>query len=162
MNILKRCLPDVLCILLFVAIAYAYFMPADMEGRILYQHDTSAGRGAGQEATEYYQQTGERTRWSNATFSGMPTYQTSPSYSSTDKLQTAVKAYHLWLPENVWYVFVYLLGFYILLFLHHHRSRTYMEGVGSGLSAANDSGYSAGIQGKIPMGTGGDGSLHSV
>ena len=115
MNILKRCLPDVLCILLFVAIAYAYFMPADMEGRILYQHDTSAGRGAGQEATEYYQQTGERTRWSNATFSGMPTYQTSPSYSSTDKLQTAVKAYHLWLPENVWYVFVYLLGFYILL-----------------------------------------------
>ena len=43
MNILKRCLPDVLCILLFVAIAYAYFMPADMEGRILYQHDTSAG-----------------------------------------------------------------------------------------------------------------------
>lgn len=114
-NILKRCLPDVLCILLFVAIAFAYFMPADMEGRILYQHDTSAGRGAGQEATEYYQKTGERTRWSNATFSGMPTYQTSPSYGSTDQLQTAVKAYHLWLPENVWYVFVYLLGFYILL-----------------------------------------------
>lgn len=24
-------------------------------------------------------------------------------------------AYHLWLPENVWYVFAYLLGFYIML-----------------------------------------------
>ena len=43
MNILKRCLPDVLCILLFVAIAYAYFMPADMEGRILYQSGRTFG-----------------------------------------------------------------------------------------------------------------------
>ena len=116
MDTLKKCLPDVLAVLLFAVIAFAYFFPADTEGRILYQHDTSAGRGAGQEATEYYQRhDGERTRWTNSTFSGMPTYQTSPSYSSTDKLQTAVKAYHLWLPENVWYVFVYLLGFYILL-----------------------------------------------
>lgn len=116
MDTLKKCLPDVLAVLLFAVIAFAYFFPADTEGRILYQHDTSAGRGAGQEATEYYQRhDGERTRWTNSTFSGMPTYQTSPSYGSTDKLQTAVKAYHLWLPENVWYVFVYLLGFYILL-----------------------------------------------
>jgi len=45
----------------------------------------------------------------------MPTYQTAPSYDSTDMLSQAVKAYHLWLPDNVWYVFVYLLGFYILL-----------------------------------------------
>ena len=115
METLKKCLPDLLAVLLFAVIAFAYFFPADTEGRILYQHDTSAGRGAGQEATEYYQQHGERTRWTNATFSGMPTYQTSPSYDSTDKLQTAVKAYHLWLPENVWFVFAYLLGFYILL-----------------------------------------------
>ena len=116
METLKKCLPDLLAVVLFAVIAFAYFFPADTEGRILYQHDTSAGRGAGQEATEYYQRhDGERTRWTNATFSGMPTYQTSPSYGSTDKLQTAVKAYHLWLPENVWFVFAYLLGFYILL-----------------------------------------------
>ena len=30
-------------------------------------------------------------------------------------LQKVEKAYHLWLPENVWFVFAYLLGFYILL-----------------------------------------------
>ena len=116
METFKKCLPDLLAVVLFAVIAFAYFFPADTEGRILYQHDTSAGRGAGQEATDYYQRhDGERTRWTNATFSGMPTYQTSPSYGSTDKLQTAVKAYHLFLPENVWFVFVYLLGFYILL-----------------------------------------------
>ena len=115
MEKLKKYLPDLLVVLLFAVIAFAYFMPADLEGRILYQHDTSAGRGAGQEALEYLQKTGERTRWTNSTFSGMPTYQTSPSYKSTDVLQKVVNAYHLWLPDNVWYVFVYLLGFYILM-----------------------------------------------
>ena len=45
----------------------------------------------------------------------MPTYQMAPSYGSTNLLTKAVNAYHLWLPENVWYVFAYLLGFYILL-----------------------------------------------
>ncbi|MBO4607831.1 MAG: YfhO family protein [Prevotella sp.] len=115
MEKLKKCLPDILAVVLFAVIAFAYFFPADFEGRILYQHDTSAGRGAGQEAREYFESTGERTRWTNATFSGMPTYQTAPSYDSTDVLSHAVDAWHLWLPDNVWYVFAYLLGFYLLL-----------------------------------------------
>ena len=115
MSVLKKYLLDILAVVLFAVIAFAYFMPADLEGRILYRHDSSAGRGAGQEALEYLQKTGERTRWTNSTFSGMPTYQTAPSYKSTDVLKQVVNAYHLWLPENVWYVFVYLLGFYILL-----------------------------------------------
>lgn len=111
----KKWLPDVVVVVIFAVIAFAYFYPADVEDRILFRHDSSAGIGAGQEASEYMQRTGERTRWTNALFGGMPTYQTAPSYDSTDTLQTAVNAYHLWLPENVWYVFAYLLGFYILL-----------------------------------------------
>ena len=112
---IKKCLPDVLAVLLFSVLAFAYFFPADIEGRILYRHDASAGRGAGQEGVEYREKTGERTRWTNALFSGMPTYQMAPSYGSTEILAKAANAYHLWLPENVWYVFAYLLGFYILL-----------------------------------------------
>ena len=115
MTLLKKCLPDVLAVLLFAILAFAYFFPADIEGRILYRHDASAGRGAGQEGIEYLQKTGERSRWTNALFGGMPTYQMAPSYHSTDNLTQAINAYHLWLPENVWYVFAYLLGFYILL-----------------------------------------------
>ncbi|MBP3756236.1 MAG: YfhO family protein [Prevotella sp.] len=115
MDTIKRYLPDVLAVLLFAVISYAYFFPADIEGRILYRHDSSAGRGAGQEASVYHEKTGKTTRWTNSTFGGMPTYQTAPSYKSTDGLGKLVKAYHLWLPENVWYLFVYLLGFYILL-----------------------------------------------
>ena len=129
MTIFKKWLPDVLVVVMFALVAFAYFFPADIEGRILYRHDSSAGRGSGQEQAEYQQRTGERTRWTNALFSGMPTYQMAPSYKSSDTLNTAISAYHLWLPENVWYVFAYLLGFYILL--RAFDFRWYLAALGS-------------------------------
>ena len=115
METLKKWLPDILAIILFAVIGFVYFMPADIDGRVLYREDSSAGRGLGQESKLYLEKTGERTRWTNSAFSGMPTYQVSPSYTSTNVLGKMENAYHLWLPENVWYVFAYLLGFYILL-----------------------------------------------
>ncbi len=115
MNTFKKCLPDLLAVLLFAVLAFAYFFPADTEGRILYRHDSSACRGLGQEQVDYRKRTGEMTRWTNSAFCGMPTYQIAPSYDSSDVIKAAEKAYHLWLPENVWYVFAYMLGFYILL-----------------------------------------------
>ena len=115
MKFLKKYLLDILAVVVFAIISYAYFMPADMDGRILYRHDASAGVGAGQEISQYAKQSGEQSRWTNALFGGMPTYQTAPSYKSTSILQQAVNLYHLWLPDYVWYVFAYLLGFYILL-----------------------------------------------
>lgn len=115
MEIWKKYLPDVVAVVVFAVISLAYFMPATLDGRILYQHDASAGRGAGQEVLQYREQTGKTSRWTNSTFGGMPTYQTSPSYQSMGVLVAATKAYHLWLPDYVWYVFAYLLGFYILL-----------------------------------------------
>ena len=114
MNI-KKCWPDVLAILAFVVISFVYFFPADTEGRILYQHDASAGKGAGVESEQYMAKTGERTRWTNSLFCGMPTYQSAPSYDSSDTFNAVERAYHLWLPNYVWYVFVSLLGFYILM-----------------------------------------------
>ena len=111
----KLILPDLLAVVLFVIIAFAYFAPAVFDGKILYRHDASAGVGLGQEAKNYRQQTGKTTRWTNSAFGGMPTYQSAPSYTSTDGLSSIIKAYHLWLPENVWYLFAYMLGFYILL-----------------------------------------------
>lgn len=115
MNLFKRILPDIVVVILFAVISFAYFFPAAIEGRILSQHDSVAGIGAGEEAKEYLERTGERTRWTNSIFGGMPTYQMSPSYDSTDTLKGIEKIYHLYLPDYVWYVFVMLLGFYILL-----------------------------------------------
>lgn len=115
MKTLKNCLPDILAVVLFVILSVAYFFPADFEGRILFQHDASAGVGAGREAQMYHEQTGKTTRWTNALFSGMPNYQMSPSYTSDTIINKATNIYHLWLPAYVWYLFAYLLGFYILL-----------------------------------------------
>lgn len=115
METLKKWLPDVLAVVLFALISFAYFFPADIEGKILYRHDSSASKGLGREMAEHRAKTGEVTRWMNSVFSGMPTYQTAPEYNSSKGIQAAVNTYHLFLPENVWYVFAYLLGFYILL-----------------------------------------------
>lgn len=115
MNTLKKCLPDAIAVALFAVISFAYFLVPVSQGKILFRHDSQASVGLGQELTEYEQRTGEVTRWTNSLFSGMPTYQISPAYSSTDGLSTAMSAYHLWLPDYVWFLFAYLLGFYILL-----------------------------------------------
>lgn len=45
----------------------------------------------------------------------MPTYQLSPSYDSSDSLKVIENVYRLFLPNYVWYIFIMLLGFYILL-----------------------------------------------
>ncbi|PDP69440.1 YfhO family protein [Prevotella intermedia] len=115
MNTLKKCLPDAIVVALFAVISFAYFLVPVSQGKILFRHDSQAGVGMGQELTEYEQRTGEVTRWTNSLFSGMPTYQISPAYSSTDGLSAVMAAYHLWLPDYVWFLFAYLLGFYILL-----------------------------------------------
>ena len=115
MRTYKKFLPDVVVILVFAMISFAYFLVPVTQGKILFQHDASAGVGSAQELTEYQNRTGETTRWTNSIFGGMPTYQMSPSYQSTDGLSQVMNAYHLWLPDNVWFLFAYLLGFYILL-----------------------------------------------
>lgn len=112
---MKKILPDLLAILAFALLSFAYFFPADIENRILFQHDTAAGAGAGQEAVQYYEQTGERSRWTNSLFGGMPTYQISPSYDSAEPLRWTQKVYQLFLPGYVNLTFIMMLGFYLLL-----------------------------------------------
>ena len=129
MNAFKRILPDIIAIVVFAVISFAYFCPAVTEGRILSQHDSVAGIGAGQEGKEYLERTGERTRWTNSIFGGMPTYQMAPSYDSTDWLKGIENLYHLYLPTYVWYVFVMLLGFYILL--RAFNFKVWMAGLGA-------------------------------
>lgn len=114
-NISKKCLPDILAIVLFVLISVAYFFVPMTRGEVLGSGDNSAGKGLGRDVQEYYQKTGETSRWTNSVFSGMPTYQIAPSYKSTTALGKVESLYHLWLPQYVWYLFAYLLGFYILL-----------------------------------------------
>lgn len=115
MNRLKGIWPDVAAIVFFVLVAFAYFFTPVTEGLVLSGHDNTGGIGAGVEMNEYLQRTGERTRWTNSLFCGMPTYQLAPSYNSTDLLAKVEAVYQLGLPNVVMFVFIMLLGFYILL-----------------------------------------------
>lgn len=112
----KRILPDVACVALFVAISFFYFMGATLDGRRLDGHDHSAADGLSVEMNQYREANdGETPRWTNSIFGGMPTYQIAPSYDSVKPVTFIEKAYHLWLPDYVYYLLISLLGFYILL-----------------------------------------------
>lgn len=112
---MKKYINDCIAIIAFLVISFIYFMPSVLDGRVLLEHDAAAGIGAGEEARVYYEENGERTRWTNGLFSGMPTYQISPSYDSTDNLKFIEKAYKLFLPQYVGYIFIMMIGFYILM-----------------------------------------------
>lgn len=111
----KKYLPDLLAIIAFVLISFMYFAPAIMDGRVLAQHDSQAAVGQGQEQREFMEKHGERTRWINSMFGGMPTYQMTPTYASTLPQDAAKKVYALFLPNYMYLIFIMLLGFYILM-----------------------------------------------
>ena len=115
----RRFLPDVLAVLFFVAVSVTYFIVPIRDGLVLTGHDHTGGVGSGVEMDRYRAtHDGERTRWTNTLFCGMPTYQMSPSYDSTDMLSFMERIYQLGLPglsAYAAYVFMMLLGFYIML-----------------------------------------------
>ena len=95
----------------FLVISLAYFYPDVFEGNVLRQHDTVQGISNGHEAQVFEDETGETTRWTNSLFSGMPTFQISPSYESNKWITAIERAYSLWLPNPANLVFIMMLGF---------------------------------------------------
>ena len=115
MQFLKRWGADVCAVLLFLLISTLYFLQPISQGLTLGGHDSVAAVGQGREQQAFYAQTGERSRWTNTLFGGMPTWQTAPAYDSTKTLQVVQKVYQLGTTGAVCYVFLFLLGFYVLL-----------------------------------------------
>lgn len=132
-SILKKAAPDAIVVLLFLIVSTLYFFTPMSEGLVLGGHDTVASVGLGQEQKEFRNtHNGETTRWSNAIFSGMPTYQTAPSYGATDTVYALSEVYALgtgkWFPA-ISYLFLYLLGFYVLL--RAFNFKPYLAALGS-------------------------------
>ncbi len=112
----KKLLPDLIVLAGFIILSFIYFAPAIMDGRVIAQHDSLAAIGQGQEQRDFMQRhDGERTRWNLSMFSGMPSYQMSPTYDSSKPLDVAKKVYSLFLPDYVYLLFIMLAGFYILM-----------------------------------------------
>lgn len=110
----KKLSPYLIAIVIFVIIAAVYAYPV-LEGKILQASDTINGKGMTHELNEYKEETGIDSYWTGSMFSGMPTYQISFRVPSTHFLSPISKVYRLGLPAAIGMIFVYLLGFFILL-----------------------------------------------
>ena len=112
---LRRSWPDLVVVLCFLLVSFAYFATPISEGLVLGGHDTVAGMGQGQEQAAYHEATGERSRWTNSIFSGMPTYQISPTYGSTKVMSVVETVVRLCTSGPLGFLFLYLFGFYLLM-----------------------------------------------
>lgn len=96
-------------------VAFAFFYPDASTGAQLQQHDMQQGIAIGQEAKAFHEATGQTTRWTNALFGGMPTFQISPSYPSSALFGWVNTVMGLGLPSPSNLLAMMMIGFFILL-----------------------------------------------
>ncbi|SFE74335.1 YfhO family protein [Thermophagus xiamenensis] len=98
----------------FIVLSFAYFSPV-LKGFELPQMDNLHALGMSRELVEYENETGKHAYWTNSMFGGMPAYQIKGD-SSANIFSYLNKFFRLGLPfYTVAILFLYLLGFYILL-----------------------------------------------
>lgn len=102
-------------VIVIAAIAFAFFYPDASQGNQLRQYDMQQGIAIGQEAKAFAEATGETSRWTNSLFSGMPTFQISPSYPSSGLYTWINSVMGLGLPNPSNLLAMMMLGFFILL-----------------------------------------------
>ncbi|WP_191859460.1 YfhO family protein [Hanstruepera ponticola] len=109
---IKKCLPHILVLLGFICISLAYFNPV-LKGKEIFQNDIKHYIGMSKQQKDFKANTGEETYWTNSAFGGMPTYQLGAKYPHNyiKKLDLALR----FLPRPADYLFLYFIGFYILL-----------------------------------------------
>lgn len=109
----KQLLPYLLAILIFATLSIAYFSPL-LEGKKLSQSDIAHWKGMSKEIVDYRAKTGEEALWTNSMFGGMPAYQISVVYKG-NILKNLDRLLQFYLPQPAGYVFLYMIGFFILL-----------------------------------------------
>ncbi|PIB25455.1 hypothetical protein BFP77_01155 [Maribacter sp. 4U21] len=96
----------------FVLAAVSYFHPV-LQGKVIYQHDIAQYTGMAKEQNDFRKRTDTEPYWTNSAFGGMPTYQLGANYPHNyiKQLDRTLR----FLPRPADYLFLYLIGFYILL-----------------------------------------------
>jgi hypothetical protein len=100
----------------FLALATAYMSPI-LDGKVLSQHDMTQFEGVRQELTEFEEETGESSQWTNSQFSGMPAFHVGPTGAKTTLFREAARVLRLGvdMTNPIAILLTYLLCFYILL-----------------------------------------------
>lgn len=97
-------------------VAILFFYPDNFDGNSLNQYDMTQGMANGEEGRAYQEATGEKALWTGSLFSGMPTFQISPSYPSDGMFGWITTLYGGFLPSPSNYLFMMMLGFLLLLY----------------------------------------------
>ena len=109
----NRLTPYIIALVLFLGITIVYFSPL-WEGQKLKQHDIAMFKGMSKEIVDFRAKTGEEPLWTNSMFGGMPAWQISVRYAG-NLMQDLDRVLLLGLPGPSDYVFLYFLGFFVLL-----------------------------------------------
>ncbi len=112
MPLIKRFLPHILVVISFIIASLTYFSPV-LSGKKMKQGDIVQYSGMARQQTDFRNQTGEEPYWADNAFGGMPTYQLGAQYphSYIKKIDRLIR----FLPRPADYLFLYFIGFYILL-----------------------------------------------
>lgn len=112
MKNLKSFLPHLAAIFGFVIMAIIYFYPV-LSGEQIYQSDIEQYTGMAKEQNDFRAEFDAEPYWTNSAFGGMPTYQLGAKYphNYVKKLDSVLR----FLPRPADYLFLYFIGFYILL-----------------------------------------------
>ncbi len=108
----KPFLPYIIAILTFVVVSIVYFYPV-LEGKEILQSDIVQFTGMSKEIQDYRATYGEEPYWTNAAFGGMPAYVVSALYPN-DIIRDIDKVIRF-LPRPADYLFLYFIGFFILM-----------------------------------------------
>ena len=117
----RRIYPHLISILIFIVVSILYFHPV-LNGKKMLQSDITQHIGMAKEVNDFRNTTGEEPYWAESAFSGMPTYQIG-TYFPNDYIYY-IDNFFRFLPRPADYLFLYFLGFYVLLmvFKVHWRS----------------------------------------
>ena len=113
MKILFNNLIHLFAIILFFCITVLYCWPI-LKGEKINQSDYKQFLGMSKEIVDFRHETAEEALWTNSMFGGMPAYQISVHYKN-NILVHIDKFFQLYLPRPIGIIFLYFIGFYILL-----------------------------------------------
>ena len=110
---LKALIPVITAIVIFIVLTLGYFSPV-LKGKVIVQSDMVSNQGMAKEANDFRDKYHQEALWTNSMFGGMPAYQISMRYPN-NLVQYIRAAFNVGLPIPANIVFVYLIGFFILL-----------------------------------------------
>ena len=122
---IKKATPHLLAVIIFITVSLVYFYP-QLEGKTLLTNDGTVSSNSSKEISDFRTKYGEEPLWTNNMFSGMPTYLISIIFKGNILRFVSTVFIFPYLPAA--FIFVMMLGFYILLLMFKSDYRIAIAG----------------------------------